>query len=64
MTLVLKIKLPFTVRITDANANRVMIKFFYINLLTGRYSSTSEAIFESINEQFEKHGISWDNVLG
>ena len=26
--------------------------------------STSEAIFESINTEFKKHGISWNNVRG
>ena len=56
--------LPITVRIFDINFGRVMTKFFDRNLLSGRDSGTAEVIFDSIDAQFTKHGVSWENVSG
>ena len=50
--------LPITVRIFDINFGRVMTKFFDMNLLSG----TTEVMFDSIDAQFTKHGVSWENV--
>ena len=50
--------LPVTVRIFDINFGRVMTKFFDMNLLSG----TTEVMFDSIDVQFMKHGVSWENV--
>ena len=55
---------PITVRIFDVNFGRVLTKCFDMNLLVGRSSSTAEAMFNSIDEQFEKHDISWLMVSG
>ena len=56
--------LPISVRIFDVNFGRVMTKFFDMKLLSGRDSGTAEVMFDSIDAQFTKHGVSWENVSG
>ena len=56
--------LPITARIFDVNLGRVMTKFFHMNLVSGRDSGTGEVMFDSIDAQFTKHGVSWENVSG
>ena len=41
-----------------------MIKFFDMNLLSGRDSGTVGVMFASIEAQFTKHDVSWENVIG
>ena len=40
-----------------------MTKFFNMNTLEGQSASTAEAMFDSVDQQFEKHTISWDYFL-
>ena len=56
--------LPITVRIFNVSFGKVITKFFYMNLLSGRDSGTAEVMFDSIDAQFTKHGVSWENVSG
>ena len=56
--------LPITVRIFDVNFGRVMTKFFDMNLLSSRHSGTAEVMFDSIDAEFTKHGVSWENFSG
>ena len=56
--------LPITVRIFDVNHSRIMTKFFDMNLVSGRSSGTAAAMFDSVDAQFTKHGIAWENVSG
>ena len=53
---------PISVRIFDINFGRVMTKFHNMNLLMRQNSTTAECMFNSINEQFEKHEIEWKMV--
>ena len=39
-------------------------KFFDMNLLSGCASGAAEVMFDSIDAQFTKHGVSWENVSG
>ena len=55
---------PISIRIFDVNFNRVMTKFFDMNMLEGRSSSTAEFMFDSIDQQLAKNGLSWDMVSG
>ena len=41
-----------------------MTKFFDMNLLCGCDSGTAKVMFDSIDVQFTKHGVSWENVSG
>ena len=43
---------------------RVMTNFFDINLLSGRDSGTAEVMFDSIDVQFTKYDVLWENVSG
>ena len=52
-----------TVRVFDANFNRVMTKFFDMSLIDGTDASTAEAMFQSIDNQLNNHDISWDYCL-
>ena len=54
---------PITVRIYDVRFNRVMTKFFSMNLLEGTDASTAACMFDSVNNQFEENGISWDHCM-
>ena len=35
-----------------------------MNLLSCHSSGTAEVMFDSIDAQFTKHGVSWENVSG
>ena len=52
-----------TVRVFDANFNRVMTKFFDMSLIDGSDVSTAEAMFQSVDNQLNNHDISWDYCL-
>ena len=54
---------PITVRVFDINFSRVMTKFFDMNLTDGTDASTTEAIFQSVNNQLSNHDISWNYCL-
>ena len=54
---------PITIRIYDVRFNRVMTKFFSMNLLEGTDASTAVCMFDSVNNQFEENGISWDHCM-
>ena len=51
---------PITVRIFYINFNRIMTKFFDMNLLTGRRASTAEEMLNSVDEQLTNNDISWE----
>ena len=53
---------PITVRIFDADFNRVLTKFFDMNLIEGRTSGTTATTFEHVDATFEKNGFSWNSV--
>ena len=53
---------PICVRIFDVNFNRIMTKFFDMNMLEGRDASTAEHMFTSIENQLRKNELSWDMV--
>ena len=53
---------PICVRIFDVNFNRIMTKFFDMNMLEGRDASTAEHMFTSIENQLCKNELSWDMV--
>ena len=53
---------PISIRIFDVNFNRIMTKFFDMNMLEGRAASTAECMFVSINQQLEKNDLSWNIV--
>ena len=55
---------PITVRIYDVEFNRVMTKFFDMNLIEGRCSGTAATIFEHVDAVFNKHAIQWKSVTG
>ena len=42
---------PISVRIFDINYNRIMTKFFDMNMLEGRDANTAEFMFSSIDQQ-------------
>ena len=52
-----------TVRLFDANFNRVMTKFFDMSLIDGTDASTVEAMFQSVDNQLSNHDISWGYCL-
>ena len=52
---------PVTVRIFDVNFNRIMTKFFDMNLLEWADVSTAASLFDSVNNLFERHNIQWDH---
>ena len=45
---------PISIRTFDVNFNRIMTKFFDMNMLQGRAASTADCMFGSINQQMEK----------
>lgn len=45
---------PITVRIYDVNFNRVMTKFFDMNLIEGSTSGTAATIFQHVDALFQK----------
>ena len=49
---------PICVRIFDVNFNRIMTKFFDMNMLEGRDASTAEHMFTSIENQLLKNELS------
>ena len=55
---------PITVHIYDVEFERVMTKFFDINLIEGRSSGTAATIFEHVDAVFEKYEIHWNSVTG
>ena len=54
---------PIIVQVFDVNFNRVMIKFFDMDLIDGIGASTAEAMFQSVDNQLSNHDISWDYCL-
>ena len=54
---------PITVRVFDVNFNRVMTKFFDMDLIDGTDTSTAEAMFQSVGNQLSNHDINWDYCL-
>ena len=54
---------PITV-IYDVEFNRVMTKFFDMNLIEGRCSGTAATIFEHVDAVFNEHAIQWKSVTG
>ena len=50
------------VRIFNINHQRIMTKFFHLNLMEGLDASTTTEIFSTVDKLFIKHGISWDFV--
>lgn len=55
---------PITVHIYDVNFNRVMTKFFDMNLIEGSTSGTAATIFQHVDALFQKYEISWHSVTG
>ena len=55
---------PITVRIFDANYDRIMTKFLDMNMLVGRGASTAQFEFDSVDHLLESKGISWNQVTG
>ena len=55
---------PITVRIYDVNFNRVMTKFFDMNLIEGSTSGKAATIFQHVDALFQKYEISWHSVTG
>ena len=55
---------PITVCIYDVNFNRVMTKFFDMNLIEGSTSGTAATIFQHVDALFQKYEISWHSVTG
>ena len=53
---------PVTVRMFDINHQRIMTKFFLMNLMEGQDASAAAEMFSSVGKLFIKHGISWDFV--
>ena len=53
---------PISVRIFDINYNRIMTKFFDMNMLEGRDANTAEFMFSSIDQQLTSNDLSWDMV--
>ena len=51
---------PITVRIFDIEFNRFMTKFFDINLIEGRDSSTAACMFQSVDDMLVFNDIHWD----
>ena len=49
--------LPITVRIFNVSFGKVITKFFYMNLLSGRDSGPAEVMFDGTDAQFTKHGV-------
>ena len=49
--------LPIIVRIFNVSFGKVITKFFYMNLLSGRDSGTAEVMFDGIDAQFTKDGV-------
>ena len=45
---------PMTVRIFDVNSDRVMTKFYDINYMKGRDTSTAQAHFQSVDDSLAK----------
>ena len=54
---------PIKVRVFDVNFNRVMTKFFDINLIDGTDASTAEVVFLTVDNQLNNPGIIWDYCL-
>ena len=54
---------PIKVQVFGVNFNRVMMKFFDMNLIDDTDASTVEAMFQSIGNQFNNHDISWHYCL-
>ena len=53
-----------TVRIYDDEFNRVMTKYFDMNLIERCLSGTAATIFENVDSIFEKYEIHWSFVTG
>ena len=54
---------PISICIFDVNFNRIMTKFFDMNMLQGRDASTAEHMFTSIENQLQTNNLSWDMVM-
>lgn len=50
---------PITVHIYDVNFNRIMTKFFDMNLTEGSTSGTAATISQHVDALFQKYEISW-----
>ena len=51
------------VSIYDIQFYRIMTKIFDMNLLEGATASTTERMFNSVNDLFSKHNIPWDYCM-
>ena len=45
---------PISIQIFHVNFNRIMTKFFDMNMLQGKAASTADCMFGSSNQQMEK----------
>ena len=54
---------PVTVQIYDTRFDRMMPKFFDMNLLKGRDVFTAKSMFQTVNNLFTAHSIRWDNHM-
>ena len=54
---------PITVWIFDIEFNCVMTKFFDINLIEGRDSSTAACMFQSVDDMLVSNDIHWDYCM-
>ena len=53
---------PITGRVFDVNFNRVMTKFFDMNLIGSTDAPTAEAMFETVDNQLNNLDINWGYV--
>ena len=53
---------PVTGRVFDVNFNRVMTKFFDMNLIGSTDAPTAEAMFETVDNQLNNLDINWGYV--
>ena len=54
---------PVTVRIYDIQFSQIVSKFFDMSLLEGVSASTVDSMFNSTDDLFSKHNISWDYCM-
>ena len=54
---------PIKVRVFEVNFNRVITKFFDMNLIDGTDASTAEAMFLSADNQLDNYDISYNYCL-
>ena len=54
---------PITGRVFDVNFNRVMTKFFDMNLIGSTDAPTAEVMFQSVDNQLNNLDINWDYCI-